>query len=293
MLMPPRVTNSAVTPSSRRLTSSIKAGGKDHSRPTISPTFKVIGCSLHSIVPVNIQLQHMLPVRPVVAPAIPDAQGVANALAPEDAGKMLVAWARNVVASNCKNDVLMLQRLNARCVVFVLDEINGIIEINGIVIIAIGPAPNIIRAAEANGAVNPFRVAQGEVDGVVRAKAGSGGHQEGVGVAVVGKGQHFLVKILIVLVVAGGALCRWPPFGIPAFAVHAVHAVELNPALFQVFAQRGNHAPVFPIVEAAIRGGEGDQTRPGMPEDQQLHLPPKRRTIPAVVLTIHKKRPLH
>src|SRR5579885_755749 len=105
MLMPPRVTNSAVTPSSRRLTSSIKAGGKDHSRPTISPTFKVIGCSLHLVMSVNIQLQHVLPVRPVVAPAIPDAQSVADALAPEDAGKMLIARARNVVAPNGENDV--------------------------------------------------------------------------------------------------------------------------------------------------------------------------------------------
>jgi hypothetical protein len=34
------VTNSTVTPSLRRATSSIKAGGHDHSRPTITPTLK-------------------------------------------------------------------------------------------------------------------------------------------------------------------------------------------------------------------------------------------------------------
>ena len=37
----PSFTYSAVTPASRRFTSSMNAGGKDHSRPTISPTFVV------------------------------------------------------------------------------------------------------------------------------------------------------------------------------------------------------------------------------------------------------------
>src|SRR6266568_1065518 len=38
----PSLTNSATTPSSRRFTSSRKAGGNDHSRPTSRPTFNVI-----------------------------------------------------------------------------------------------------------------------------------------------------------------------------------------------------------------------------------------------------------
>src|SRR5215467_8898542 len=38
----PSLTNSATTPSSRRFTSSMKAGGKDHSRPTSRPTFNFI-----------------------------------------------------------------------------------------------------------------------------------------------------------------------------------------------------------------------------------------------------------
>src|SRR6266699_458383 len=38
----PSLTNSATTPSSRRFTSSRKAGGNDHSRPTSKPTFNVI-----------------------------------------------------------------------------------------------------------------------------------------------------------------------------------------------------------------------------------------------------------
>ncbi len=39
MRVPPSLAYSAITPSSRRLTSSINAGGQDHSRPTITPIF--------------------------------------------------------------------------------------------------------------------------------------------------------------------------------------------------------------------------------------------------------------
>ena len=38
----PSFTSSAVTPSFRRFTSSMKAGGKLHSRPTIRPTFAIL-----------------------------------------------------------------------------------------------------------------------------------------------------------------------------------------------------------------------------------------------------------
>src|SRR5687768_7061292 len=43
--VPPSFTNSAVTPESRRATSSMNAGGNDHSRPTTKPIFS-IGVSL-------------------------------------------------------------------------------------------------------------------------------------------------------------------------------------------------------------------------------------------------------
>src|SRR5581483_12051990 len=46
MRVPPSLTNSAVTPAWRRLTSSINFGGNDHSRPTMRPIFRVMPCAL-------------------------------------------------------------------------------------------------------------------------------------------------------------------------------------------------------------------------------------------------------
>src|SRR5580693_8408228 len=42
MRVPPSLAYSATTPALRRLTSSIKAGGHDHSRPTITPIFDIV-----------------------------------------------------------------------------------------------------------------------------------------------------------------------------------------------------------------------------------------------------------
>src|SRR5260370_37486327 len=101
MRVPPSLTNSATTPSSRWLTSSMKAGGKDHSRPTSRPTFSVIR-QLHSrsIVTADIHADHLLPKRPVVNPAIPYAQSMPDAFAPQYAGEALVVRALRSASSN-------------------------------------------------------------------------------------------------------------------------------------------------------------------------------------------------
>src|SRR5688572_6736730 len=49
MRAPPRVTNSASTPTSRRRISSMKAGGNDHSRPTRRPILVIGGTGLERI----------------------------------------------------------------------------------------------------------------------------------------------------------------------------------------------------------------------------------------------------
>src|SRR6266516_3221472 len=142
MRVPPSLTNSATTPSSRRLTSSMKAGGKDHSRPTSRPTFSVIRqLPSRSIVTADVHADHLLPVRPIVNPAIPDA------LAPEDAREVLVVSARRIVAPNSKNNVYVPQGIQPRRIVLVLDEVARIIEIDIIVRVATRKILDVIGAA--------------------------------------------------------------------------------------------------------------------------------------------------
>src|SRR5262245_2383416 len=125
MRVPPSWANSATTPASRRLTSSIKAGGNDHSRPTSKPTFCVMArlpllhssCSL--IVTVDVEGHHLLPIGPVVRPAIPDAQRVPDIFAPENAGEILIVGARRIVAADRQGDVDASQRIQPLLVMLV------------------------------------------------------------------------------------------------------------------------------------------------------------------------------
>src|SRR5262245_29181092 len=92
MRVPPSVTYPATTPAWRRLTSSRNAGGNDHSRPTSRPTFRGMNPprgfaaargETGSVVAADVQRQHLLPVRPIVRPTVPDPQRVPDPLVPE------------------------------------------------------------------------------------------------------------------------------------------------------------------------------------------------------------------
>src|SRR5919201_6605411 len=61
----------------------------------------------------NVHWQHLAPPWPVVAPAIPDAQGVPDALAPQQVGQPLVVAVVRVVAADRKDDVQVPQLLQA------------------------------------------------------------------------------------------------------------------------------------------------------------------------------------
>src|SRR3954451_19993990 len=101
----PTETYSATTPASRRLISSMKRGGNDHSLPTSKPTRFVI-VRTPSVVSADVALGHLLPVRPVVVPAVPDAQRVANPLVPQHGRKLPIVFAERVVAAHRQDDVL-------------------------------------------------------------------------------------------------------------------------------------------------------------------------------------------
>src|SRR5687767_10844188 len=124
--VPPRDTNSATTSASRRLTSSMKAGGKDHSRPTIRPTFTIMWCVLRSVVAGDVLPDHVLPVRPVVRPSIPGTERVRNPLPPECARKPFVVGVRGVIAADRQDDVDAPDGLESLVVRLVADEVGGV-----------------------------------------------------------------------------------------------------------------------------------------------------------------------
>src|SRR5687768_1321938 len=108
MRVPPSLTYSATTPSSRRATSSMNAGGNDHSRPTSKPIF----CITPSLpAAADVGPNHIAPIRPVVRPAIPQPERVPDVLAPQHARHMLVVLPVRIIPAGGQNDVLPADRL--------------------------------------------------------------------------------------------------------------------------------------------------------------------------------------
>src|ERR1700694_795941 len=101
----PSLTYSAITPSSRRFTSSMKAGGNDHSRPTNKPTFSVIALLPRSVVTIDVVVYHLLPPGPVVRPAVQDTHGMPDNLPPQDIRHLLITTARWIIPANGQNNV--------------------------------------------------------------------------------------------------------------------------------------------------------------------------------------------
>src|SRR4051812_23785759 len=77
------------------------------------------------------------------------------------------------------------------------------------------------------------------------------------------------------------------PLRVPALAVEAVHAPELQPAALDPVGERTDHPAVLPLEEAPHRAGEDDHARAVVPELQQVHVSTERRAVPAMVLAVH------
>src|SRR5262245_8669569 len=135
--VPPSLASSAITPWPRLATSSINAGGHDHSRPTSKPTF-FTGDPL--IVPADVHRQHALPHGPVVRHTVPQSQCVADTLRPQRVRQPLVAVLKSVVSSDGEDDIEMAISPG---VLLAGDEVDRVVEVDGVAVIAVGEAANI------------------------------------------------------------------------------------------------------------------------------------------------------
>src|SRR5690348_15714640 len=167
------------------------------------------------------------------------------------------------------------------------DEGAGVIEVDIVIGEAPGKTGDIIQAAQSNHAINQLRVAEGKIDGMVRAETRADRHQKGIVVALFAEWHNLVQNIAIILVMPQSAGRRMPVSGIPAFAIHAIHAIQLEIALLDARAQGFHHPRIFPLEETPHRCREDKNPGPAVAEDQRLHITIKRTTIPTMIFTIH------
>ena len=94
-------------------------------------------------------------------------------------------------------------------------------------------------------------------------------------------------QVVLIFHVSPGSRAGILPAGIPAFFIHAVHAVHLDPAALDVFPQRAHHAAILPFVVATHRGWEDQHARPAVAKDKQFHIAVERGAMPDMVFAVH------
>lgn len=204
------------------------------------------------IVARKIESDHLIPVLPVVRPAIPETQGVANAFAPEQARHLLVAFAKAVVLADGQDDVLCPQRCEASFIVFMADEHRWIVEIEIVVGIAISEAADIAQPRQAEDAVDESRVPQAKTQGMEAAKAAAQGNEERIGVLVLTERQHLFEYIVVVLRMKTEAGSRVFVIGIPALCIYRIDTVDLHPATVDAICHHIDHAAIGELKVAAL-----------------------------------------
>lgn len=239
-----------------------------------------------SIPSAQIQPDHILPVGPVVRPAVPDAQRVPDVLLPQDLRKILGGPAQRLGLAGGQDDVHAPHLLQPPRVVLVFDELHRVVEVDVVVVVPVGPVADVVQAVHGQHAAYQIGVAKGEVDRLIRAEAGPQHHQEGVGVAL-GEGDHLAAQVVVVLRLAPGAVARPFPARVPAFGVHAVHAVELDIAALDGIGHGVDHALVLPVEVAPLRGGKDDDARAAVAVHHQLHVAAQVGAVPALMFSVH------
>src|SRR5436305_9386548 len=127
-------------------------------------------------------------------------------------------------------------------------------------------------------------MAEREEQGMERPEGGARRHRPATEA-----GQDLIEQVALVLQVTldpGGGR----PRRVPGLAVDAVDAPELKVAGLDLVLEGGDHAEVFPLVEASLRGGEDEQGQAAPAEAQDLHLAPEGRA-PFLQILAHASSP--
>src|SRR5687767_2708203 len=114
---------------------------------------------LLSIVPADIALDHLQPPGPVMRPAVPLAQGIANPPAPQCAREPAVVPDIWIVAAHCHDDIEVSQQAQAALVVFIREVEAGTIVIDILVAAVTNPALDVEQTAHGEDTVRDVRMA--------------------------------------------------------------------------------------------------------------------------------------
>jgi hypothetical protein len=169
----------------------------------------------------------------------------------------------------------------------VAEKVHGVVVIDGLVHVAIGKSADIAEPAEGEYALDPFRVAEAEVQGVIRSEACPHGNRIRMRVPPRGEGEQFVHEVPIVLLLPPGSGPRVLVVRVPRFAIDTIDAKNVEPAPVDRLVEGLHHPVIFPLVEGATRRREDDHPGTGVAKLEQGHVSVQGGAPPAMIVAMH------
>lgn len=152
-------------------------------------------------------------------------------------------------------------------------KIDGVIEIDVVIIIAIGKGADFEDAAHREAMRREGGVTEGEIRGVVSPEAAAGGGDAGAAGFADGTGDDLVEDEPVVEGLVPGAICGGDRLVVPAEGVEAVGAIDLYFSVLEEPAGGFDEAHVLILVVASFGGREQDQRVTGIAEYEHFELP--------------------
>ena len=218
--------------------------------------------------PMNIKPRHLLPVGPVMAPAVPFTEGVSDVFVPERGAEGAVVFDVGIVLAHSDDQINLADGVDLAAVIQVGNIVAGGVKVDVVVVVAAKEVAHIIFAAQGDDPFEALRMAQSKVEGVIGAKATAVGDQVGIAIFLLDERQHLVQEVSFKLHVAFDPATGMRPATVEALHINAIDTVELKPALVDIVPQVGDHAAVFIFIETPPACREDDDRRAGVTMNQ-------------------------
>jgi hypothetical protein len=222
----------------------------------------------------------MAPEAGLVGFSVKEVKGVPNIFGPKGVAQCKVVLEEDVFFANHEYDLEVAELPDDPIVMEKWNVLAWHIEIYVLVAVSFEKVlkvfeadGEIVPAAETDDFVKEVGEFEGEIDSMPGAEAAACGDDGGMRILELDKGKHFGQYIFLILKMSVDAIAGWEVFGVKAFFVDAVEAVDLDLAGCDFAAERVDYLPVFVVIKAGGAGGEEDNGIAGMAENEKFHVP--------------------
>jgi len=106
----------------------------------------------------NVHADHLVPNRPIVGKPLPFAEGVPDPLAPQLPREFSVLVNESIAIPDREDHILTTELLESPVIVFVRDEVHGVLEVDRLVMVTAQEPSNVGQPAHAEDSVHLVRV---------------------------------------------------------------------------------------------------------------------------------------